>query len=108
MVDDGVRRVRYQNGRQFLPANMTILEMEFCLNNYFNTRFDSEMHEDEEEEEAGQVGEQQVLYFLSVSTATYICPQNLSTKGFLNPYLHLNVEITLLSSSARKASAWTI
>ena len=52
---------------------MTILEMEFCLNNYFHTRFDSEMHEDEEEEEAGQVGEQQVLYFLSVSTATYIC-----------------------------------
>ena len=36
----------------------------------FHTRFDSEMHEDEEEEEAGQVGEQQVLYFLSVSTAT--------------------------------------
>ena len=68
---------------------MTILEMEFCLNNYFNTRFDSEMHEDEEEEEAGQVGEQQVLYFLSVSTATYMCPQKLSTKGFLNPYLYL-------------------
>ena len=89
MVDDGVRRVRYQNGRQFFPAHMTILEMEFCLNNYFNTRFDSEMHEDEEEEEAGQVGEQQVLYFLSVSTATYMCPQKLSTKGFLNPYLHL-------------------
>ena len=66
---------------------MTILEMEFCLNDYFNTGFDSEMHEDEEEEEAGQVGEQQVLYFLSVSTAT--CPQKLSTKGFLNPYLHL-------------------
>ena len=54
---------------------MTILEMEFCLNNYFHTRFDSEMHEDEEEEEAGQVGEQQVLYFLSVATATYMCPQ---------------------------------
>ena len=65
MVDDGVRRVRYQNGGQFLPAHMTILEMEFCLNNYFHTRFDSEMHEDEDdlEEVAAPIGDQQVSNF---------------------------------------------